>query len=140
MRDAVPGAFALASLVMVFVLATRLARRLGYPLAAGAGATVVAFGLGAAARGAARRRRRWRCSRGASGLGAFARTLGASGLFTAIVVALAAAGAFELGRRRFGPAAGPALGGLALVALRGRAVRAGLLARRAGWPRCSPRW
>jgi PTS system cellobiose-specific IIC component len=116
LRDAIPGAFALASIVMVFVLATRLALRLGYPLAPALAATVVAFAF------ALPRDARLACaelvrSGGASGLGAFARTLGVSGLFTAIVVALAAAGAFELARRRLGERAGPWAAGLLVVAL-----------------------
>ncbi len=114
LRDAVPGAFALASVVMAFVLAARLALRLGYPLLPAVAATVVAFAF-ALPREAQRAVVVLARSRGASGLGAFEHTLGASGLFTAIVVSLAAAGALELGRRRFGPAAGPLLGGLVLV-------------------------
>lgn len=116
LRDAIPGAFALASIVMVFVLATRLARRLDLPLAAALSATVAAFGLALPrdARGAFVELLR---SGGASGLGAFARTLGVSGLFTAIVVALAAAGAFELGRRGLGRRAGPWAAGLLVVGL-----------------------
>ena len=124
LRDAIPGAFALASIVMVFVLAARLARRLGLPLAPALGASVVAFAL-ALPRDARAAFAELVRSGGASGLGAFARTLGVSGLFTAIVVALAAAGAFELGRRRLGPRAGPWAAGLGVVALAWALDRAG---------------
>lgn len=124
LRDAIPGAFALASIVMAFVLAARLALRLGQPLAPALSATVVAFAL-ALPRDARAAFAELVRSGGASGLGAFARTLGVSGLFTAIVVALAAAGAFELGRRHLGRRTGPWAAGLAVVALAWALERAG---------------
>ena len=114
LREAIGPAFSIASFVMVVVLALRLARRLGYAPVPLLGFALLTFGvmlprdaLGALAR--------FVTTRGASGWGAFASTLGASGLFTAIVVCLAAAGAVALARRRFGAAAGELAGGLGLV-------------------------
>jgi PTS system cellobiose-specific IIC component len=117
-RDGIGPAFAVASIVMTIVLAFRLAGRLAFPplplvalacivfaaeLPASSLAAIVAFAQ----------------SRGHSGLGAFASTLGASGLFTAIVVCLATAGALVLGRRRFGARAGIVAGGAGLLAVCG---------------------
>ena len=118
LRDAIPGAFALASIVMVFVLSARLARRLRYPLPGAVGTTVVAFAL-ALPRDAQSAVVDLARSGGASGLGAFARTLGVSGLFTAIVVALAVAGAFAAAARRLGRRTGPLVAGLAVIAISG---------------------
>jgi PTS system cellobiose-specific IIC component len=115
-RDAIPGAFALASIVMVVTLSLRLAMRLRLPPAPAVGFALLTFWL-AMPSDAMRAVVAFVASRGASGLGAFATTLGASGLFTAIVVSLAVAGALVLGRRRFGAVAGTAAGGLSLCLL-----------------------
>ncbi len=102
MRDVIPSAFSLASIVMLLALSLRLAVRLRLPPAPAIGFALLTFWL-AMPRDAMRALAAFAASRGRSGLGAFATTLGASGLFTAIVVSLAAAGAIVLGRRRFGP-------------------------------------
>jgi cellobiose PTS system EIIC component len=113
LREAIGPAFSIASFVMVVVLALRLARRLGY-----APAPLLLFALLTFAvmlpRDALEALARFAATRGASGWGAFASTLGASGLFTAIVVCLATAGAVALARRRFGAAAGDVAGGMGL--------------------------
>jgi PTS system cellobiose-specific IIC component len=115
-RDVIPSAFSIASVVMVVALSLRLAVQLCLPPAPAIGFALLTFWL-AMPRDAMRAIVAFVASRGASGLGAFATTLGASGLFTAIVVSLAAAGAIVLGRRRFGPGAGDAAGGAALCLL-----------------------
>jgi cellobiose PTS system EIIC component len=114
LRDAIAPAFSIAAVVMVVVLAVRLAQRLQYPVAAVVGVAALSFwlmlppeALGALAAFAA--------TRGGSGWGAFATTLGASGLFTAIVVCLATAGAIALARRRYGAATGTLAGGAGLL-------------------------
>jgi PTS system cellobiose-specific IIC component len=117
-REVIPGAFSIASIVMVFALSLRLAVRLRVSPAPAIGFALLTFWL-AMPRDAMRAIVAFAASRGTSGLGAFATTLGASGLFTAIVVSLAAAGAIVLGRRRFGPVAGDAAGGLSLCLLAG---------------------
>ena len=114
-RDGISGAFAFASFPMVLVLSFRLARRLGYPVVPLVGTSLIAFGL-ALPRDALHALSAFAASRGAAGPGAFASLLGASGLFTAIVVCLATAAAFALGRRRYG-ARGGALAGAAGVVL-----------------------
>ena len=113
-RDVIPGAFAVASVVMVLVLVVRLALRLairrrrdGRVAFVNSGSCCRATAVAALAAFAR--------NRGRGGLGAFATTLGASGLFTAIVVCLATAGAIALGRRRLGRRAGDVAGGLALA-------------------------
>jgi cellobiose PTS system EIIC component len=111
-----PSAFALASLVMVVVLALRLALRLGYSRAALIGASVAAFALAVPRETPAALLRFVRGGE-TSQLEAATRTLGASGIFTAIVVALAVAAAVALGRRRFGVSRGTFAGGLAAVAV-----------------------
>ncbi|HEY0394324.1 MAG TPA: PTS transporter subunit EIIC [Candidatus Elarobacter sp.] len=110
-----PSAFALASVVMVVALSLRLARRLGYPPAALLGAALASFAL-ALPRDAPGALALFVATRDPQALAPFARTLGVSGIFTAIVVALAAAGALALGRRRFGTARGTPAGALAVVA------------------------
>jgi PTS system cellobiose-specific IIC component len=102
-RDLVPIAFAIASVVMLVALSLRLAVRLRIPPGSTIGVALVTFWLV--------------LPRGVTSLPAFAATLGASGLFTAIVVSLAAAGAIVAGRRRFGALRGDAAGGIALCAL-----------------------
>jgi len=117
-RQFMPDAFALASVVMVLALSYTLARRLRYaalPLMATA-FLAFAFALPHAALAALSAFAR---SRGTSGLGAFATTLGASGLFTAIVVSLATAGAFAVARRHYGVAAGTAAGAAGVLLVSG---------------------
>jgi PTS system cellobiose-specific IIC component len=121
-RDNIGAAFAFASVLMVVVLSYRLAVRLAYPAAAMIATSFVAFCL-ALPRDAARALVLFATSRGAAGPGAFASVLGASGLFTAIVVCLSTAGAFALAQRRYG-ARGGALAAAAGVVL----VSAGLFA------------
>jgi PTS system cellobiose-specific IIC component len=101
-----PSAFALASLAMVVVLSLRLARELRFPALPLAAASCAAFAL-ALPRAAF------------ASPAAFARTLGVSGVFTAIVVVLAAAGVTSLARRRLGAHAGTFAGAIAIVALCG---------------------
>jgi PTS system cellobiose-specific IIC component len=110
-----PSAFAFASVLMLVVLSLRLAKRLRFPAPAMLTTAVVAFALalprdGLAALG------RFAQTRALGDLTPFARTLGVSGIFTAIVIALGAAGAIALGRRRFGAVAGTAAGALAFIA------------------------
>lgn len=109
-RDDIPSAFSIASIVMVVVLSLRLAVRLRVSAAAAIGFGLLTFGL-AMPRGAMRALAAFVGSGGTTGLGAYATTFGASGLFTAILVCLAVAGAMVLGRRRFGPIAGQLAGG-----------------------------
>jgi len=117
-RDGIGPAFAVASLVMTVVLAWRLAVRLRLPTVATVvlAAVVFAVELPRASLDAVVTFAR---TQGASGLGAFATTLGASGLFTAIVVCLTTAAALTLGRRRFGATAGVVAGAAGLCALCG---------------------
>jgi len=116
LREAIGPAFSIASFVMVVVLALRLARRLGY-----APAVLLVFALLTFAvmlpREALAALARFVATNGASGWGAFAATLGASGLFTSIVVCLATAGALTLGRRRLGRARGELAGGFGLLSI-----------------------
>jgi len=112
-RDVIPGAFSIASVVMVLALSLRLAVRLRVMPAPAIGFALLTFWL-AMPRDAMRALETFVATRGTSGLGAFATTLGASGLFTAIVVSLAVAGAIVLGRRRFGPGLGDVAGGVSL--------------------------
>jgi PTS system cellobiose-specific IIC component len=100
----VPAAFSIASAALVVVLGVRLARELAIPAAALVAASVAAFGL-ALPRGAF------------VSFGTLTRTLGVSGVFTAILVVLATAGAIVAARRRLGDAAGVAAGGGAVVAV-----------------------
>jgi PTS system cellobiose-specific IIC component len=101
LKNAIPGAFAMMSIVLLFVLSLRLAQRLALPVLAMMAAAMCAFGL-------ALPRAAWRS------FAVLAATLGTSGLFTAIVCCLAAAGAIVLARR-FAPGLGGALSGVALV-------------------------
>ncbi|HEX3467799.1 MAG TPA: PTS transporter subunit EIIC [Candidatus Elarobacter sp.] len=109
-RDDVPSAFSIASIVMVVALSLRLAARLRISAAATAGFGLLTFAL-AMPRGALRALAAFAGSGGTVGLGAYAVTFGASGLFTAILVCLAVAGAVVLGRRQFGSIAGQLVGG-----------------------------
>ncbi len=102
LRDAIGGAFAYASFAMVLVLAFRLAVRLRYPVVPTVAVTFLSFLL-ALPRDALHSQ------------AMFERTLGASGLFTAIVVSLASAGAIALGRRRWGRMRGTIAGALAIL-------------------------
>ena len=115
-RDFIPGAIAIASVVMVLVLSFRLATRLRYPAVTTVGFSFLNF-WAMLPRDAIRALGLFAQTRGSSGLGAFATTLGASGIFTAIVVCLATAGAIAVGRRRFGPYRGDLAGGLALFVI-----------------------
>lgn len=128
-RDFVPGAIAIASVVMIVVLSVRLAVRLAYPAVPVAALALVTFAF-MMPRDATAALVLFARTRGASGLGAFATTLGASGIFTAILVCFATAGAIALGRRRFGAGRGDVAGGavLLLVALALFAVRFSLAA------------
>jgi PTS system cellobiose-specific IIC component len=115
-RDFIPAAFSIASVVMVVVLSVRLAVRLTYAPALVVGLALLTFWI-MLPREAMQALVRLAATRGESGWGAFATTLGASGLFTAIIVCLAAAGAIHLGRRRLGPRAGDLAGGFGLLAV-----------------------
>ncbi|MEO7038760.1 MAG: PTS transporter subunit EIIC [Candidatus Elarobacter sp.] len=117
-RVGLPGAFAFASFVMVLVLSFSLSVRLAYPEAPMVGTALLAFCL-ALPREALGDLVRFAVTHGASGLGAFANLLGASGLFTAIVVSLATAGALAIGRRRLGALAGSVAGALAVLGFSG---------------------
>jgi PTS system cellobiose-specific IIC component len=117
-RQFMPDAFALASVVMVLALSYALSVRLRYapmPLLVTA---LIAFAF-ALPHDAVQAAIEFCRTRGASGLGAFATTLGASGLFTAIVVCLATAGAIAIARRTYGVAAGTAAGALGVLAISG---------------------
>jgi PTS system cellobiose-specific IIC component len=106
LKNSIPGAFAVMSIVLLFVLAVRLAQRLAVPVVAMLAAAMFAFGL-------ALPRAVWRS------FTALAATLGTSGLFTVIVCCLAAAAAIVFARRRFGGATGTLLGVALVVALSG---------------------
>jgi PTS system cellobiose-specific IIC component len=118
LREAIAPAFSIAAVVMVVVLAFRLAVRLRYAVAWVLGVALLSFWL-MLPRAALDALATFAATRGKSGLGAFATTLGASGLFTAIVVCLATVGAIALARRRYGAAAGTAAGGVALLLVAG---------------------
>ena len=113
-RDFVPGAIAIASVAMVLVLSLRLALRLGYVVVPAVVLSVATFFV-MMPREAVHALAVFAQTHGRSGLGAFATTLGASGIFTAIVVCFATAAAIGLGRRRFGPVTGDVAGGAALA-------------------------
>jgi PTS system cellobiose-specific IIC component len=104
LKSSIPGAFAVMSIALLFVLALRLAQRLTVPIAPMIAAAVCAFGL-------ALPRAAWKS------FTVLAATLGTSGLFTAIVCCLAAAGAIVLGRRRSAGFAGALLGVAAVAAV-----------------------
>jgi cellobiose PTS system EIIC component len=110
-----PSAFAFASVLMLVVLSLRLARRLRYPALPLLAAATAAFVL-ALPHDALSALERFARTRALDDLAPFARTLGVSGIFTAIVIALGAAGAIALGRGRLGTVAGTAAGALAFVA------------------------
>src|SRR6202453_3371420 len=108
LKLSIPGAFAVMSIALLLVLALRLAQRLELPIAAMLAAAACAFGL-------ALPRAAWKSYT------VLAATLGTSGLFTAIVCCLAAAGAIVLARRRFPGNAGTLIG-VAVVATVSAAV------------------
>jgi PTS system cellobiose-specific IIC component len=102
LRASIPGAFAVMSIALVAVLSTRLATRLGYPILAMLVGAIGAFAFALP-------------SGSFHSFETLAKVLGTSGLFTAIVVCLATAGAIALGRRRFGPLRGVIAGTVAVV-------------------------
>jgi PTS system cellobiose-specific IIC component len=106
LKISIPGAFAVMSIMLLFVLSVRLAQRLALPIAAMVLASMCAFGL-------ALPRAAWKS------FTVLAATLGTSGLFTAIVCCLAAAGALVLLRRRVPGLGGAALGVLAVAVVSG---------------------
>lgn len=110
----IPDAFAVASVVMVLALSFALALRLRYPVGVLMVTAAAAFVL-ALPHAAVQALIQFASTRGGSGLGAFATTLSASGVFTAILVCLATASAIGLGRRRFGVARGTGAGVLAVL-------------------------
>jgi PTS system cellobiose-specific IIC component len=114
-RDAIPGAFSIASVAMVIVLSQRLAIRMQLPSGLVIALSLQAFCF-AMPRAAVDALVDFATSAGRTGLGAFATTLGASGLFTAIVVSLVAAVALSAARHRFGAVRGDGLATLVLVA------------------------
>ena len=101
LKAAIPGAFAVMSIVLVFVLSVRLAQRLHYLIAPTLGASILAFAFALP-----------RASM--HSFASFATILGTSGLFTAIVCCLGTAGAIGLMRRRFTGDRGVVLGALAV--------------------------
>jgi PTS system cellobiose-specific IIC component len=103
LKLSIPGGFAVMSILLLFVLALRLAQRLALPIVAVFAAAACAFGF-------ALPRAVWKS------FTVLATTLGTSGLFTAIVCCLAAAGAIVLARRRV-PGIGGTLIGVAAVAV-----------------------
>lgn len=106
LRAAIPGAFAAMSVLLVVILAIRLARRLAIPTLPLLLASLAVFGF-ALPPGAL------------ASFAAFARLVGSAGLFTAIVSALLAAGAIVWSRRRVPGIAGVLLGAAAVVAAAG---------------------
>jgi PTS system cellobiose-specific IIC component len=127
LRASIPGAFAVMSIVLVFVLSTRLAIRLRYLIAPTIGGSILAFAF-ALPREAMRSAtpptpgaaHPPRCDVHCIGAAAarefdnLATILGTSGLFTAIVCCLATAGVIALMRRRFPGDKGVVLGALAV--------------------------
>jgi cellobiose PTS system EIIC component len=103
LKASIPGAFAVMSIALLLVLSLRLAQKLALPTVAVVPAAACAFGF-------ALPRSAWHS------FTVLAATLGTSGLFTAIVCCLAAAGAIVFARRRIASPNGT-LAGLALVAL-----------------------
>lgn len=87
LKISIPGAFAVMSIILLVVLSVQLAKRLELPYAPMLFAAICAFGL-------ALPRGDW------TSFTSLAATLGTSGLFTAIVCSLAAAGALVWQRRR----------------------------------------
>jgi len=104
LKNSIPGAFAVMSIVLLLVLAVRLAQRLGLPIVAMLAAAMCAFGL-------ALPRAVWKS------FTALAATLGTSGLFTVIVCCLAAAGTIVLARRRVAGTGGTAIGVAVIAAV-----------------------
>src|ERR1700677_4860420 len=103
LKLSIPGGFAVMSILLLLVLALRLAQRLMLPIAAVLAAAACAFGF-------ALPRAVWKS------FTVLATTLGTSGLFTAIVCCLAAAGAIVWARRRIAGTPGT-LAGVAAVAV-----------------------
>ena len=87
LKLSIPGAFAVMSIALLLVLALRLAQRLELPVRPSSPLRRAAFGF-------ALPRAAWKS------FTILAQTLGTSGLFTAIVCCLAAAGAIVYARRR----------------------------------------
>ena len=102
LKHAIPGSFAVMSIALLLVLAVQLARRMELPIVAVLAASACAFGF-------ALPRAAWKS------FTVLANTLGTSGLFTAIVCCLAAAGTIVLARRRIAGDGGT-LAGVAVVA------------------------
>ena len=117
-RDFIPGAIALASVVMVIVLSSRLDVRLKIRFMPSYAIALIVY-LAMMPRDALEALFRFVTTRGQSGLGAFATALGASGIFTAIIVSLAVAGAIVLGQRRFGAVLGHVVGAVGVVLIAG---------------------
>jgi PTS system cellobiose-specific IIC component len=101
LRASIPGSFAVMSIVLVFVLSTRLAQRLHFLIAPTVAASILAFAFSLPRES----ERSWT---------KFATILGTSGLFTAIVCCLATAGVISLMRRRFPGDKGVVLGAVAV--------------------------
>lgn len=101
LRGSISEAFAIMSIVLVFVLAQRLAARLNIPYVHTFAGSIFAFGF-ALPRSAFH------------SFADFGNVLGRSGLFVAIVACLSAAGAIRLANRRFGEYVGPVVGTLAI--------------------------
>jgi PTS system cellobiose-specific IIC component len=106
LKHSIPGAFAVMSIALLLVLSLRLAQRLVLPIAAVMVASACAFGF-------ALPRAAWKS------FTVLAATLGTSGLFTAIVCCLAAAGAIVLARRRIAGLGGTMLGVAAVAVVSG---------------------
>jgi PTS system cellobiose-specific IIC component len=106
LKNSIPGGFSVMSIALLLILAFKLATKLNLPVAAVMLASMGAFGL-------ALPRAAWHS------FTVLAATLGTSGLFTAIVCCLAAAGAIVLARRRAGAAAGLIAGVAAIFAISG---------------------
>jgi PTS system cellobiose-specific IIC component len=104
LKLSIPGAFAVMSILLLLVLALRLAQRLKLPVVAVMAAAACAFGF-------ALPRAAWKS------FTVLAATLGTSGLFTAIVCCLAAAGAIVLARRHVAGIRGTLLGVAGVAAL-----------------------
>jgi PTS system cellobiose-specific IIC component len=127
LRASIPGAFAVMSIVLVFVLSTRLAIRLGYLIAPTIGGSILAFAF-ALPREAMRSSappvpglaHPARCDVHCIGAAAsrefdnLSAVLGTSGLFTAIVACLLTVGVIGVMRRRFAGDKGVVLGALAV--------------------------
>ncbi len=101
---AIPGGFAVTSVTLVVLLALAFARRLHMPPGVLLPTTIVAFALTLP-------------RPNGDSIALYAKTLGASGLFLAIVVAAACAAALEFGRRRKPGRTGYVIGAGGIIAL-----------------------